>query len=44
VIYNLPMLTGIDLSPSLISRIATACSNVASLKDTVISFPSYYAA
>ena len=44
VIYNLPMLTGIDLSPSLIARIAAECPNAVGLKDTVISFPDYYAA
>jgi 2-dehydro-3-deoxy-D-pentonate aldolase len=44
VIYNLPMLTGIGLSPSLIARIAAECPNVVGLKDTVISFPDYYAA
>ena len=44
VIYNLPMLTGIDLSPSLIARVATECPIVVGIKDTVISFPSYYAA
>ncbi len=44
VIYNLPMLTGIDLSPSLIARIAEECPNAVGLKDTVIEFPSYYAA
>src|SRR3712207_8919110 len=35
VIYNLPMLTGIDLSPSLIARMAAECPNVSGLKDTV---------
>jgi 2-dehydro-3-deoxy-D-pentonate aldolase len=44
VIYNLPMLTGIDLSPALIARVATECPNVVGIKDTVISFPNYYAA
>jgi 2-dehydro-3-deoxy-D-pentonate aldolase len=44
LIYNLPMLTGIDLSPSLIARIATECPNVVGIKDTVISFSDYYAA
>ena len=44
VIYNLPMLTGIDLLPSLIARIAEECPNAVGLKDTVISFPRYYAA
>src|SRR5919112_2700788 len=40
VIYNLPMLTGIDLSPSLIARVATECPNVVGIKDNVISFPN----
>ena len=44
VIYNLPMLTGIDLSPSLVARIAAECPNAVGLKDTVTEFPSYYAA
>ena len=44
VIYNLPMLTGIDLSPSLIARIAEECPNAVGLKDRVIPFPTYYAA
>ena len=35
VIYNLPMLTGVDLSPALISRIADGCANVVGIKDTV---------
>jgi 4-hydroxy-tetrahydrodipicolinate synthase len=38
VIYNLPMLTGIDLSPSLIGRIAAECPNVSGLKDTVTEY------
>jgi 2-dehydro-3-deoxy-D-pentonate aldolase len=38
LIYNLPMLTGIDLSPSLIARIATECPNVTGLKDTVTEY------
>jgi dihydrodipicolinate synthase/N-acetylneuraminate lyase len=37
------MLTGIDLSPSLVARIAAECPNVVGLKDTVISFRDYYA-
>jgi dihydrodipicolinate synthase/N-acetylneuraminate lyase len=44
LIYNLPMLTGVDLSPSLVARVAGECPNVVGLKDTVISFPDYYAA
>jgi len=44
VVYNLPMLTGIDLPPSLVARIATECPNAVGIKDTVIEFPSYYAA
>jgi len=38
LIYNLPMLTGIDLSPSLITRIAAACPKVHGLKDTVTEY------
>jgi 2-dehydro-3-deoxy-D-pentonate aldolase len=38
LIYNLPMLTGIDLSPSLIGRIAAECPNVSGLKDTVTEY------
>lgn len=38
VIYNLPMLTGIDLSPSLIGRIAAECTNVRGLKETVTEY------
>jgi 2-dehydro-3-deoxy-D-pentonate aldolase len=38
LIYNLPMLTGIDLSPSLIARIAVECPNVTGLKDTVTEY------
>ncbi len=34
-VYNLPMLTGIDLSPSLVARIADECPNVVGIKDTV---------
>ena len=44
VAYNLPMLTGIDLSPALIARLAAECPNIVGLKDTVIEFSSYYAA
>jgi 2-dehydro-3-deoxy-D-pentonate aldolase len=35
MLYNLPMLTGIDLSPSLVARVAGECSNVVGIKDTV---------
>jgi dihydrodipicolinate synthase/N-acetylneuraminate lyase len=38
LVYNLPMLTGIDLSPSLIARIAAECANVTGLKDTVTEY------
>jgi 4-hydroxy-tetrahydrodipicolinate synthase len=38
VVYNLPMLTGIDLSPSLIGRLAGAYPNVVGLKDTVTEY------
>ncbi len=35
LLYNLPMLTGIDLSPALISRLAAERPNVVGIKDTV---------
>ena len=35
LLYNLPMLTGIDLSPSLVGRVAEECTNVVGIKDTV---------
>ncbi len=38
LIYNFPMLTGIDLSPGLVARVATECPNVAGLKDTVAEY------
>jgi 4-hydroxy-tetrahydrodipicolinate synthase len=38
LVYNLPMLTGIDLSPSLLARIAADCPNVVGLKDTVTEY------
>jgi 2-dehydro-3-deoxy-D-pentonate aldolase len=44
VIYNLPMLTGVDLSPLLVARIADECPNAVGIKDTVMSFSTYDAA
>jgi 2-dehydro-3-deoxy-D-pentonate aldolase len=44
VIYNLPMLTGVDLSPSLVARTADECPNAVGIKDTVMSFSTYDAA
>src|SRR5919202_1761073 len=38
LVYNLPMLTGIDLSASLIGRVAAECPNVTGLKDTVTEY------
>jgi len=38
VVYNLPMLTGIDLSPSLIGRLASEYPNVVGIKDTVTEY------
>jgi 4-hydroxy-tetrahydrodipicolinate synthase len=38
LVYNLPMLTGIDLSAGLIARIAAECPNVIGLKDTVAEY------
>jgi len=35
LVYNLPMLTGVDLSPSLVGRVADECANVVGIKDTV---------
>ena len=35
LVYNLPMLTGIDLSPGLLARIAAECPNVVGLKAPV---------
>jgi len=35
LVYNLPMLTGVDLSPSLVARLAHECANVVGIKDTV---------
>ena len=38
VVYNLPMLTGIDLSPSLIGRLASEYPNIVGIKDTVTEY------
>ncbi|CAN5312415.1 dihydrodipicolinate synthase family protein [soil metagenome] len=38
LIYNLPLLTGVDLSPSLVARVARECPNVTGLKDTVTEY------
>jgi len=38
LVYNIPMLIGLDLSPSLLARIATQCPNVKGLKDTVSEY------
>ena len=38
LIYNLPLLTGIDLSPSLVAKVASECPNVVGLKDTVTEY------
>ena len=35
LIYNFPMLTGIDLSPALVGRLAAECPNLVGIKDTV---------
>lgn len=44
LVYNLPLLTGLDLWPSLVARVASERPNVVGLKDTVIPFSSYDAA
>ena len=38
LIYNFPMLTGLDLSPGLVARVASECPNVIGLKDTVTEY------
>jgi 4-hydroxy-tetrahydrodipicolinate synthase len=38
MIYNLPVLTGVELSPSFVARVASECSNVTGLKDTVTEY------
>lgn len=38
MVYNLPMLTGIDLSPALVARLAEECPNVVGIKDTVTEY------
>jgi 2-dehydro-3-deoxy-D-pentonate aldolase len=38
MIYNLPVLTGVELSPSFVARVARECSNVTGLKDTVTEY------
>jgi len=38
LIYNLPLLTGVDLSPSLVAKVAGECPNVVGLKDTVTEY------
>jgi 2-dehydro-3-deoxy-D-pentonate aldolase len=38
LIYNLPVLTGVELSPSLVARVARECGNVTGLKDTVTEY------
>jgi 4-hydroxy-tetrahydrodipicolinate synthase len=35
IVYNFPMLTGLDLPPALVARIARECPNAVGLKDTV---------
>lgn len=35
LVYNFPLLTGLDLSPKLVSRLASEVPNIAGLKDTV---------
>jgi len=35
LVYNFPLMTGLDLSPKLLSRLASETPNVAGIKDTV---------
>ena len=43
LVYNFPMLPGIDLSPTLLARLARECPSIVGVKDTVKEFSSYYA-
>jgi 4-hydroxy-tetrahydrodipicolinate synthase len=43
LVYNFPMLNGIDLSPTLLARLASECASIVGGKDTVMEFSSYYA-
>jgi len=36
------MLTGIDLSPTLLARLARECPSIVGVKDTVMEFSGYY--
>jgi 4-hydroxy-tetrahydrodipicolinate synthase len=42
LVYNFPMLTGIDLSPALVGQLAAEHPNIIGIKDTVIEFSGYY--
>ena len=35
IIYNFPALTGFDMTPELVSRLAKTCKNIVGIKDTV---------
>lgn len=35
IIYNFPELTGFDMNPSLVERLAIRCGNIAGIKDTI---------
>ncbi len=35
LVYNFPMLTGVDLSPALVGRLASECPSIVGIKDTV---------
>src|SRR5215207_3425820 len=41
LIYNLSMLTGVDLSPFLVARVDGECPHVVRLKDTVVTVCSH---
>jgi 2-dehydro-3-deoxy-D-pentonate aldolase len=38
MVYNLPMLTGVDLSPALVAQLARECPNIVGIKDTVTEY------
>ena len=38
LVYNFPMLTGMDLSPTLVARLAAECPGIVGIKDTVTEY------
>jgi 4-hydroxy-tetrahydrodipicolinate synthase len=38
LVYNLPLLTGVNLSPSLVAKVARECPNVTGIKETIAEY------